>query len=323
MTVAKQILLILGILIISLVDAGSSLAQSEFIVFSKQYDKPKGKPVTYIDTFKAYYGAYQLWVQSGQDGLNEVKNVSVSINGVEVLDSRDLRKSNPSIKPINLQSNNTIKVVLKGQGGNFIKVRIATLPLNITVLSPSAGETISSMKVIVTGTIENFVGELGVTVNGIVADVYGNQFVVSNVPLVEGVNTITVTVKDALRTATSSITVNAVIPSSYIELSSNIESGIAPLTAYFSASISNLTPSSYQMDFEGDGIVDWTGASFEDISHTYILEGIFYPTVVVIDSQGNSYWDVIAITVLSKAEMDALLKGKWEGMRSELAEGDV
>ncbi|MBI4824432.1 MAG: adhesin, partial [Nitrospirae bacterium] len=47
------------------------------------------------------------------------------------------------------------------------------------------------------------------------------------------------------------------------------------------------------------------------------------PTVVVIDSQGNSYWDVIAITVLSKAEMDALLKGKWEGMRSELAEGDV
>ncbi|MBI4823021.1 MAG: hypothetical protein HY805_02170, partial [Nitrospirae bacterium] len=186
-----------------------------------------------------------------------------------------------------------------------------------------AGETISSPKVIVTGTIENFIGELGVTVNGIVADVYGNQFVVSNVPLVEGANTITVTAKDALRTTTSSITVNAVMPVSYIELSSNIESGIAPLTAYFSASISNLTPSSYQMDFEGDGIVDWTGASFEDISHTYTLEGIFYPTVVVTDSQGNSYWDVIAITVLSRAEMDALLKGKWEGMKSELAEGDV
>ncbi|MBI4824408.1 MAG: hypothetical protein HY805_09315, partial [Nitrospirae bacterium] len=207
MGVAKQILLILSILIISLVDAGSSLAQSEFIVFSKQYDKPKGKPVTYTDTFKAYPHTYQLWVQSGQDGLNEVKNVSVSINGVEVLDSRDLRKSNPSIKTINLQSTNTIKVVLKGQGGNFIKVKVVAQPLNITILSPSAGETISSPKVIVTGTVENFIGELGVTVNGIVADVYGNQFVVSNVPLVEGANTITVTAKDALRTTTSSITV--------------------------------------------------------------------------------------------------------------------
>lgn len=49
------------------------------------------------------------------------------------------------------------------------------LPLNITVLSPSAGETISSPGVVVTGTIENFIGEVGVTVNGIVADVYGNQ----------------------------------------------------------------------------------------------------------------------------------------------------
>ncbi|MBI4822832.1 MAG: PKD domain-containing protein [Nitrospirae bacterium] len=58
------------------------------------------------------------------------------------------------------------------------------------------------------------------------------------------------------------------------------------------------------MDFEGDGIIDYTGASFESISHTYTLEGIFYPTLYVTDTQGNIYSDVIAITVLSKTEMD-------------------
>lgn len=52
---AKPIVIILGLLLSFLVDAGSSLAQSEYIAFwPKQYDKPKGKPVTYMDTFKAY-----------------------------------------------------------------------------------------------------------------------------------------------------------------------------------------------------------------------------------------------------------------------------
>ncbi|MEK6582532.1 MAG: hypothetical protein AABZ25_09130, partial [Nitrospirota bacterium] len=114
----------MSIFIIILINTGISFAQSDYFIFGpKQYDKPKGSPVTYTDTFPAYMGInYTLWVQSGQDGLNEVKNVSVSINGTEVLDSSDLRKSNPSTKTISLQPNNTIKVVLKGKGGNFITV---------------------------------------------------------------------------------------------------------------------------------------------------------------------------------------------------------
>ncbi|MDO9289474.1 MAG: hypothetical protein Q7T83_11885, partial [Thermodesulfovibrionales bacterium] len=106
---------ILVMLSIVFLDASSSFAQSGSIIFGpKQYDKPKGSPITYTDTFQAYTDSnYTVWVQSGQDGLNEVKNVSVSINGTEVLDSSDLRKGNPSAKAISLQPNNTIKVVLK------------------------------------------------------------------------------------------------------------------------------------------------------------------------------------------------------------------
>lgn len=324
---ARHIAIILSIFIISLVDTGISFAQSEYVVFGpKQYDKPKGSPVTYTDTFQAYMGInYTLWVQSGQDGLNEVKNVSVSLNGTEVLDSSDLRKSNPSTKAISLQSNNNIKVVLKGQGGNFITLKVLAPSLNITITSPSAGEIISKPEIMVKGNIINFTGnETGVTVNGKVANVYGNQFVANNVSLVEGVNTITVAAKDtANNTATASVTVNAVTTGSYVKLSSNIESGIAPLTANFSASASNFTPVSYQMDYEGDGVVDYTGTTFENISHTYTTEGIFYPTITVTDNQGNSYSDTIAITVLNKTAIDALLKGKWEGMKGKLKNQDT
>ena len=324
---ARCIAIVLSIFIVSLISVSFVFAQSEYVVFGpKQYDKPKGSPVTYIDAFQAYMGInYTLWVQSGQDGLNEVKNVSVSINGTEILDSSDLRKSNPSTKAISLQSNNTLKVVLKGKGGNFITVKVLAPSLNITITSPSAGEIISKPEIMVKGNIINFTGnETGVTVNGKVANVYGNQFVANNVSLVEGVNTITVTAKDtANNTATASVTVNAVTTGSYVNLSSSLDSSIAPLTANFSISISNFTPASYQMDFEGDGTIDYTGTTFENISHVYTTEGIFYPTITISDSQGNTYSDTIAITVMNKTEIDTLLKGKWDGMKGALRNKDV
>ena len=323
----KQLAIILSIFIIVLINTGISFAQSDYIIFGpKQYDKPKGSPVTYTDTFQAYMGInYTLWVQSGQDGLNEVKNVSVSINGTEVLDSSDLRKGNPSAKAISLQPNNTIKVVLKGKGGNFITVKVLAPPLNIISIFPASGETIFKPEIMVTGTVINFTGnETGVTVNGKVANVYGNQFVANNVSLVDGVNTITVTAKDTTNnTATASIIVNAITTGSYIKLSSSLDSSIAPLTANFSISTSNFTPVSYQMDFEGDGVIDYTGTTFDNISHVYTTEGIFYPTITVTDNQGNTYSDTIAVTVFSKTEIDSLLKGKWEGMKGALNRGDI
>jgi hypothetical protein len=72
------------------------------------------------------------------------------------------------------------------------------------------------------------------------------------------------------------------------------------------------------MDFDGDGVVDYTGATFEDISHIYTTERTFYPTVTVTDNQGNIYSDTIAITVLNKTEIDTLLKEKWKGMKGAL-----
>jgi len=56
---------------------------------------------------------------------------------------------------------------------------------------------------------------------------------------------------------------------------------------------------------------------------THRPEGIYYPTVTVTDDKGNIYTDSIAVTVLNREKMDALLKGKWEGMKRALAGGSI
>lgn len=198
-------------------------------------------------------------------------------------------------------------------------------PISIFITSPEANATINRPTVIVRGTVTTEAEEISIKVNGIIAETYGNQFVANGVPLVEGNNVI---IANALGSngaiGRAEITVKAVTTGPYITLSSNITSGIQPLTPYFSVSTEILNPvTNYEMDFEGDGVVDYTGSTFEDISHTYTTEGIFYPTLTITDDQGNTYSDTIAITVLNKDEIDALLKGKWEGMKAELVNGNI
>lgn len=209
-------------------------------------------------------------------------------------------------------------------GGNSNKVVLTIKsPLEITITSPSGGETIDKSKVMVKGIVTSDTNDIGITVNGIVAIMIGNEWIANNVPLIIGENTITATATDSYgNTYTKSIIIYANDITQQIELSANITSGIAPLTTYCSESTSFI-PASYKMDFEGDGIVDYTGTTFEDINHTYSSEGIFYPTLMVTDNQGNTYSDTIAVTVMNKAEVDSLLQGKWVKMKDCLVEQDI
>ena len=167
-------------------------------------------------------------------------------------------------------------------------------------------------------------------IGGIVATVmslsnYNGKFFVNHVPLQEGQNTITASAVDTEGdTASTSITVTAVITEPYVTLNANIESGISPLETYFSVSTS--IPNSvatYDFDYEGDSVIDYTGADFEDISVIYTTEGVYYPTITVTDDQSNIYTDTIAIVVLSETELDALLQAKWDGMKTALGNQDI
>ena len=78
-----------------------------------------------------------------------------------------------------------------------------------------------------------------------------------------------------------------------------------------------------EIDYEGDGTVDYTGATFEDISFTYSTEGVYYPTLTVTDDQSITYTDTIAIVVLNQNDLDTLLQVKWNAMKTALLAGDA
>lgn len=211
-------------------------------------------------------------------------------------------------------------------GGNSNRVIFTVKnPLEVKITSPWDGEEINRAKAIVKGTFKSDIRDIGITVNGITAEIRENEWVANSVPLTVGLNNITATIKDSSgNSADASITVSASSATQTVTLSVNITSGIAPLTTYFSVSTETLNPVvSYHLDFEGDGIIDYTGSSFENMSHTYTTEGIFYPTITVTDNQGNTGSDTIAVTILSKTEMDTLLKSKWEGMKGALTSRDI
>jgi hypothetical protein len=197
--------------------------------------------------------------------------------------------------------------------------------IDIAINSPSAGTSINSNSVIVTGSIANPSNvETGVTVNGIAASLINNQFAVNNIPLTAGQNIITITATDANgNTATKSITVNATAPDNYIKLSANYDSGIAPLgvTLTINGSFSVTNPI---ITSTGPGAVDQLqSTNTDEYKYNISSEGVYYFTAQAIGPDGNTYSDTMAVTVLSVTQLDVILKSRWNGFRSLLNNQDI
>ncbi|MBF0592611.1 MAG: PKD domain-containing protein [Nitrospirae bacterium] len=196
--------------------------------------------------------------------------------------------------------------------------------LSIAITEPSDGATVDRMMALVKGTFSWESGDVGVVVNGVPAEVSGRQWYANNVMLVVGANTITATITDTSgNSKTSSITVNTTTTDQTVILGTNIASGLAPLTTNFYAY--TIVPNSvgYAIDFEGDGSIDYTATEFDGVSYTYTNPGVYYPTITVTDSAGNTYTERIVITVLDEAETDAMLRAKWDSMKVALASGNI
>lgn len=112
------------------------------------------------------------------------------------------------------------------------------------------------------------------------------------------------------------------ITGGYISLNSNIESGIAPLEAVLridgTFSIEEST-----ISVTGPGDVEVIQSSADEYTVRMTVEGIYYFTANVIGPDGIIYQDTIGIVVMNRTELDNLLKGKWEGMRTALSNQDI
>lgn len=239
--------------------------------------------------------------------------------------------------PLNMLSSNTVyTAAIKGGPdgvkdiagnaliGDYVWIfKTEEKVVKISIIEPQDGAIVNKETAVIKGKIKYQTSDAGIKVNGIVAEINGENWV-AVIPLAVGQNTIEVTATDnSGNTDTQTITINTASTKQSVTITTNPTSGIAPLNTTFSigTSISN-TVTSYKIDFDGDGVTDQETTT-SGITHTYGTPGIYYPTVAVTDSLGNTYTETTAINVLSKEEMDTLLKGKWGGMKEALGVSDT
>jgi hypothetical protein len=325
----KSLFILWTFVITALISLNPDLTWSSTTIYGpKKFTRSAGKPITVKEIFFAPSPTanYKLIVLNGEKDQNRVSSAKLKVNETEILKESDFNQQVDRIeRSIKLKASNTISVELKSAPESFIHIMIECLDcLDITISSPSYGTTVNTSFIIVKGTILAINNDVGVIVNGIPAALSGNHWAVY-LPINEGSNTITAKITDFYGNYTQkSVSINAIpIPES-MTFSAYPETGVAPLSVTFSLSTSiNPSPASYQIDFEGDGMIDVTIPTIENLTHIYPGEGIYFPTVIAMDSQGNTHSTNTMVHVLNKTEMDGLLKGKWEGMKQALGQRNI
>lgn len=192
----------------------------------------------------------------------------------------------------------------------------------VTIESPTFGAVVAQDEITVSGSVRVSTPEVGLKVNGVLAQVNGDSWVANRVPLSTGENTLTAIAVDENGevTETSATVTRTASPAGGIRLFSNVESGIAPLkVSFYLENDAGQTLVSYKMDFDGDGVVDLEAAAFEGVGHTYAAEGIFSATMVASDATGNQYVAKLMVNVHSLPP----LKAKWDAMKAALISNDL
>jgi hypothetical protein len=111
-------------------------------------------------------------------------------------------------------------------------------------------------------------------------------------------------------------------PTDAVILRPNPQSGIAPLQVTFSVSAPQPV-TQIALDVDGNGSVDFQGPTLDGQRFTYAQPGLYVATAVVTDSQGTQTNTAAIIQVLDRAQLDALLQGRWNALRDALSRADV
>jgi hypothetical protein len=197
-------------------------------------------------------------------------------------------------------------------------------PISLEIISPPDGFFVSRPIVTVSGALNHAKAvETGLTVNGVLAIVSGNQFIANHVPLVQGENIITALATDAFgRTKTDSIIVNADMSKDYILVNAEPISGTPPFETTLRID-GTFDIKTSQIIHEGPDAVEILERTHDTYQVRLNSEGIYTFRVEATDVQGHSFTDEIWVEVLDREELDALLRAKWENMKTSLIDGDI
>jgi len=320
------ILLLVGVL------PGVGIAQMSPIFGPKQYTRSAGKPQSFTDTFLNCETAaqYNLVIINGNpDGSNRISSATIALNGTQLAGPSDFNQNVAQVtKPVTVAGSNTLQTTLASEPGSFLTVSLqcASNCLNVQIISPTSGNDLSVSSTNVSGTVSSTADEVGVVVNGIPAAVQNGNFVAPNVPLSLGTSTLTATATNAcLNQATETEQVNVTaVTAPAVTLTAAPTSGLAPLTVSFKTTVSSAHPlTNYQWAFNGDGVIESSGAALSQTSNTYTQPGLYLATVTATDSMGNQYTGQVPVQVFSRTALSALLQTRWLSLKSELQSQNV
>lgn len=199
--------------------------------------------------------------------------------------------------------------------------------LAINSTSPSDGAVINDDRVTLTGTFDG-PANTGIVVAGRVAAVQGNDFMVNDLPLDPGANSldITATAPDG-SSVTTTLTLTGSTAQPY-NVSVSPDTGIAPLEVTLTLeNTTGATLTQVQVDLDNDGTfdIDMSNVSGDsvDIGPLSYLAGIHPGTVHIVDGVGGSVDLPFVVMVDELIGADARIRGVYDGMLDQLSSGNV
>jgi len=190
----------------------------------------------------------------------------------------------------------------------------------IRITSPAPASVITDYEVLVRGVLHVPPRiEIGVTVNGRTALVYGGEFATIVPPATE----MTAIARDAMGTTLARCSIPVTLQAPTSEPPVNLQpahptGGTAPFTETFSVS-TGVPVTTMSFDARGDGHADYQGTKLPKYEFTYKQPGLYFPTVTV----NGTYRAVRLVRVFTKDELDVPLQKKWKAFKAALRRGDV
>ena len=226
------------------------------------------------------------------------------------------------------ETTTTYHVTASGPGGtatDSATLTVISIPLEISITSPGDEDTIHGPAAMVQGAIANpFGNEVGVTVDGITAMVDGDQFVANHIPLDAGQNVITAIATDSEgNEAEASVSVTAVTDENSIGILVNPEIGVSPFETTLTVDGSFHVIDPYVWGTGPGSVVISEGEEENRFNVSLTSPGIYLLTAEAADDQGNLHTGSVSVQVLSQEELDAMLRVKFNEMKSALTAGDV
>lgn len=200
------------------------------------------------------------------------------------------------------------------------RARQATAP-TIAITSPASGAAIADSKVDVVGTYSG-PDNTGIAIGSARAYTYNGQFVVPALPLAPGSTTLTATATtiDGLTSSASATVSSAQAAPAPLSLAANAYAGFAPLAVSFVAQLNAGSIQSVAVDYDGDGVDDYSGAAFPSpFAHTYSTPGIYAVRLTVHSSAGTTYTATQRVVIQDLAAVRSTVCGVFGHFRQNVA----